>query len=1017
MGIVHFLLKRKLLVGLSMVLIFFIGLYATTQLDQELMPPITFDGASVYIDAGDMTTLDVEQLVTEPIEQVLQSIDGVKSFQSSTSVGTSSITIEMEEGLGEEITKEVELALNGLKPQLTGVDDIIVTPFSMNGTYEFYLDISQGNNDEMTEFARDVLEPRLESLPEVSDVLLVGMEEREILIELKMDKLNEFAVEPSQVISAIQNANSDLALGTLSDEEDEPTIRWNTSIHNVEDINAMRVPTMDGVKQISELASVTEQVTENSSGVWKNGSRDFILVQVARVSDHTQVQMAEAVRSEIALIKKEGLVSNFELNEIVAQADYVSDSIDGVTQNVLLGGILAIIILLLFLRNIRATIIVGLAIPISILLTFTAMWYFDYSFNMLSLIGLGLGIGMMVDASIVILESIYSKKENGMPNRKAVTTGVREVASAVLASMLTTIVVFLPIGLLGGEVGQFMIVLSVVIIITLVSSVVVSFTLIPTLAESFLKVRKKNKVQKEGKVLTKYVQFLQWMLRKKRARYSIILLFFVIFIGSLALITRVPMTVMPDVFNRYSEVAVVLESGVTPKEREEIAMQMNEQLATITDIKNTIIMDDVSSIYAIVNMTSAEDATMDQKEVNEQILSSLRELESAYPITSVNSAMSGGAGSPVSIVIQGEQLDKLTELSESMITELEKVDGLVGFSTSIEKKLKEERIILNEQNIDDDGLTTVQILSSIEHLFMKTQVTEITGDDLVTKNVVAVTDKESAKKEDVLANKILTQNGEEKELSEYISFEMIEAPTQIDHNDGERYVTVMADLEKIDLGTANREIEEVLNDFDVPSGYTISMGGDLEAQQDAMQEMMMILGIALFLVYVVMAVQFNSLVHPFIVMSIIPMTVTGVIIGLFLTQMELSIMSAMGIVMLIGIVLNNAILLLDRTKQLRLEGYSISDAIIDAGKTRMRPIFMTTLTTVGGMLPLAIATGVASNYQAPLAIVVISGLIFATFITLILIPAVYYLFEDLAIGLRRLFKRQKGKSNTIKIEG
>lgn len=260
----------------------------------------------------------------------------------------------------------------------------------------------------------------------------------------------------------------------------------------------------------------------------------------------------------------------------------------------------------------------------------------------------------------------------------------------------------------------------------------------------------------------------------------------------------------------------------------------------------------------------------------------------------------------------------------------------------------------------------------------------------------------------------MTPSGEKK-LSTYVSLENITSPTQLDRLDGERFIEITADIEDRDLGAINRDIQKLIQDFDIETGYKVAVGGDLEQQQEAAQDLIVIFAISLFLVFVVMAIQFNSLKHPIIILTIIPLTVTGVIIGLVLSQKELSLMSGIGIVMLIGIVLNNGILLIDRVKQLRNRGLSVDEAIIEAGKDRIRPIFMTTLTTVGGMVPLAFATGASSGYQSPLAVVIISGLLFATMITLFLIPSIYLLFEDIGRGFNKLFRRKKKDSDEIEI--
>ncbi|OIJ12288.1 acriflavin resistance protein [Anaerobacillus arseniciselenatis] len=1000
MQLLRFIIGRKILVTLMVVFIFIVGIFAANKLDRELFPAISFDGAQIYASAGQMTTLDVEEQVTKPIEQVLQNINGIKSIDSSSSVGVSSIIVMAEEGLGEEVYTEIESTMRGFENDLSGVDFISTFQFSTEQPYEFYMTITNGSNAEMSQFAKKTLKSRLEALPEVRTVSLNGFEEKEVIVELNLQKLQENGLTQQQVIQIIQQSNIDTSVATLEEEEGKPTVRWTTSFNELDDIKNLQIPSAQGIVELNEIAKVFEEKNTSTSIGWQNGDRDFIFVQIGRANGTTQIEMAESVRAEIEKIRAEGLVNGFQLNELVAQADYVTDALEGVSTNVLIGGLLALVILILFLRNLRATMIIALSIPLSILLTFTGMWLFDHSFNILTLIGLGLGIGMMVDSSIVILESIYRKKEQGLQNLEAVLQGVKEVATAVFASMLTTIVVFVPIGLLGGEMGQFMVILSLIVVVTLVSSVIVAFTLIPTLSENFLKLKKKKRARSEGVIISKYGKLVSWITRKKRNRYSIITIFMVVFISSIMLVTKIPMTVMPDVLNRYAELMVQLESGLTPAEREEVALKINQKISAIDDVESNLINDNIDMFYLLINMTPEEEATVEQRIVNENINRALRDLQDEYPIIGVATADFTGMSYPVVLEIKGNDLEQLSEIASNVISEMTSVEGLVGITSSANRKLNEELIELKTDQMKEDGVTALQVFGQFQEWSSRIPVGEIRLSDTAS-SIFVTTNIDINDKSSFLEQEIPTMGGMQK-LSTYIDLMPTEVPSEIKRKDGERMITVMADLEDRDLGSVNRDIEELLSDFNVPAGYTIGVGGSLQEQQEAQQEMLMILGIAIFLVYVVMAVQFNSLIHPFIVMSIIPMTATGALLGLLITQSELSVLSGMGMVFLIGIVLNNAILLIDRTKQLRLEGYDVKDAVVEAGKNRIRPIFMTTLTTAGGMFPLAIASGAASNYQSPLAIVIISGLLFATLITLLLIPSVYMLFEDIKRGLQSL---------------
>jgi multidrug efflux pump subunit AcrB len=1005
MKVLKMVVERKILVALMTVLVLAIGSFSIIELDKELMPPVTMDGAYVEVSAGEMAAIEVERTITNPLEQQIRGIEGVESVDSTSAIGRSSFQITFEQGRGDDLFKEVETAANTAKGGNAAIMDVTAGQYGTTQSYEFYMDVSGGSMEEMTAFAKKILEPRLEALPEVRDVSLAGVQEHEVIIELDRSKLTEKGLDSAAVIGAIQQVNSDATLGELSSDSGSPSLRWNTKLENVQDVENIKVPSQNGFIDLKDVANVRFQPVESSSFVWKNGTKDFIFVQVGRSANATQIEMAAAVRDEVKNIREDGLVKGFELNEMVAQADYVQESIDGVTGNILIGGVIAIAILLIFLRNVRATFIIGLSIPTSILLTFAAMWVFDYSFNMLTLIGLGLGIGMMVDSSIVIIESIYRKKEQGLGKLESVLEGTKEVSSAVIASMLTTIVVFLPIGLIGGDVGSFMIMLSAVVAITLISSVIVSFTLIPSLSEKMLKLRKPKKEHKEGPIMRIYSRLAAWAIRKKRYSFAVIAIFFLMFAGSLTLVTKIPMTIMPDMFNRYTELMVNLETGLSPEDKEDIAQGINQKLQSIEDVESNYVMDEGGMFYTIINMTKGDDITREQKDVNEDIMKELRSLTDSLPVKTVQSAMSAGGGSRVQVNITGEEFAELQKLSGDFSEKLEKIDGIVGVTNSMERTSKEQVVVLKEEPIEKAGLTQLQIRQFVEQAFMELPVGEMAMNEEKVPLALKWTEKTDSRSA-LLDLKIPTAQGE-KVLSSFIDLKSAETPNEISHHDGDRFISISADIEGRDLGAVNRDVQKLINDFEAPAGYSAAAAGDLEQQQELIMDMVFVLAIALFLVYLVMAVQFNHLGHPLIVMSVIPMTIVGVILGLFLTQMELSVMSGMGIVMLIGIVLNNAILLIDRTNQLRMEGLSIEDALLEAGKNRIRPIFMTTLTTVGGMLPLALASGTSGNYQAPMAMVIISGLMFATFITLLLIPAVYRLFSSSNLRFGWVKKKQK----------
>lgn len=989
MKLLNVLLERKLIVGLLMTFILGIGAYAMTQLEQELLPPISMDGGVVYLQSGSLSSLEVEERVTTIAEQRIENVDGLDSYSSTSTEGLTVIQFFTDEGEGDDVSREIESILNSAMTDMP-VTDMALYQFSTDQPYEFFMDISGGSLEEMTAFAKDIMKPRLEALPEVRDISFSGLEEKQWELAFDEDKLVENELTASQVVEYIQQVNFAASLGVLEEEASQPSYRWDQSFQSIDDLMDTRL----GAVQIRDIAKAEEITPENVADAWKNGDSGFIFTEIGRSEGVTQIEMAAAVRDEVQLMREEELISGFNLEEIVAQADYVQDSIDGVTQNVLYGGIIALFVLLLFLRSVRATLIVALSIPLALLLTFATMWFIGYSFNMLSMIALGLGIGMMIDASIVILEAIYRKKEEGYQGKEAVITGVKEVASAVIASVLTTVVVFLPIGLFSGEMGAFIIVLSLVVAITLISALLIAFTLIPALAENFLKLRKTSVKTSENKVIKAYGSILRWVSVKKRRSLSVISLFIIILGSSLFLTTKIPVSLMPDMLNRYSELMIGVEDGVSTSEREDIADAIHLKLQDIEDVEGYTVMDSQEYLYVLVNMTKEDDITLPQEEVNENIFAELRELEEDFPITSVGDAMDMGGQQPVQLTIQGEDFEELRSIADNLQEELETVDGVTNIVSSFQNQHETEQIVLNNDALEEDGISSMTIFENISATDFQEAITEVpsTGDSQEYIPVYLASEERPKTKKEILDLTVLTMNGE-KSLANYISFNTLETPNQIERIDGERSVKVTASIENRDLGSVNSDIQELLtNREDVP-GYDVQLGGDLQQQQEAMTDLLAIFAISLFLVYVVMAVQFNSLKHPLIIMAIIPFTATGVILGLLITQHELSIISAMGLLMLIGIVLNNAILLVDRTNQLRRKGYLIKEAVIQAGQDRLRPIFITSITTIGGLLPLAVLGGASAGYQAPLATVVISGLLFATAITLLLTPSIYLLVE------------------------
>ncbi|WP_202080455.1 efflux RND transporter permease subunit [Caldalkalibacillus salinus] len=1035
MKLLEFILQRKIIVGFLAVFILIFGLFAAQDLKIELMPDMTFDGASVQVHAGDESAVNVEQFITAPLEQSILALKNVDSVTSQSSTGLANIRVTFLEGTGDEAYRELESVVRRLQPQLPFVQEMLVQQFSMDSAYSFFIDVEGSSMDEMSQFVHDELKPRLESLREVSDVRVVGDQTDVLQIQLIEDRLAAYQLTPQQVIQSVQNENQLRSLGQVSVNDSPMNLRWDTRKQSIDEFKDMRIQTGSTIVTLEEIADVTQTESESSTRLWKNGDDTYISVQVGRSSDATDFQLTEAVRGLLDEMESDDLMGHLTVEELTSKGDYIGKTVYDVQTKVAVGGILAILLILLFLRNFRATLVIAVAIPSSVLLTLATVWVLDYSINVLTIIGLGLGIGMMVDTAIVMLESIYRKLEQGQSKFKAVTQGIKEVYTAIISATLTTIVVFLPIGMLSGEVGEFTFIMSIVIVIALLSSVFVSFTLIPVLAQQWIKKannndtassatsssdeqlssddklksnddkpRRSRRVKKEQYRL--YTTLTRGIVNKKRYRWLTIFLFVMVFVASIFLIPNIPQGLMPDVYDRQAELILSLEEMLSLEEQTQLADDLHQAFDAHSEIEDYLVnILDPKRVYLFINMTPEENATLSQTQVKQDIHDIVDSLKNDYPIQAVADAIfAGGGGAPIQVMVQGHDLDTLRQIGDDIATALDDLDGFSGVNHTLSQTNEELLINIDEEALSASQLTSAFLLQQLNlHLGQET-IDEVTLEGR-THPVVLTSDQKIEEAEDVTSLLVTTQAGVQ-DMSDFLALDVVPSPIEISRHDGMRSVVISADDTSQDLGQAQRDVQDVIASLEIPENYTVSTLGQLADQEETFTEILFIVIVALLLVYCVMAVQFNHLAHPFIVMSIVPLTFVGALFGLFVTQKELNAMSAVGVVILIGIVLNNAILLIDRTKQLKLQGLKSEEALVEAGRDRLRPIMMTALTTAAGMLPMAISTGGASHFQSPLAVVMIFGLLVSTLITLLLIPAIYMVYEDILKRVQSMFRRR-----------
>ncbi|MDQ0300369.1 multidrug efflux pump subunit AcrB [Salibacterium salarium] len=993
------LLRRKFIVVYATIGMIVVSMMFMDTLENQFYPEVTYDTVTVSAEASNVPASDMEENVTYPIEEALSNVEGIQGYESVSTDDLSSITVTLQEEVGDEAYEQLKNAVGEVEGSISTVHDIEISRNTSAQRYEFYMDIHDGDIGTMTTFAETTLKPRLESLQEVKEVRVVGQMERTVMVQLEPEQMNQAGVTYDEVENVLQQQNDNVSIGR-SNEEDTPVLTWNSSLQDMEEIENLFIPAENGVVLLSTIADIKVEESRNNQELWRDGDNNYVWVSVGRTNEATQAELTQAVRSELKVIEQEGNIDGFVLDETIVQSEFVENSIGNLQTNVLIGGFLVVLVLFLFLRNVAATVIMAISIPVTVLMTFLLMALFDFSINLISLLGIGIGLGMVVDSSIVIMESIYKKKERGLDDREATIQGTKEVFTPVIASTLTTIMVFLPIGLISGQVGEFAKVIAAVIVFSQLSALIMCFTFIPVMSEKWLKVKQKKESSKPSAFFAKIDRYIDWMGQKTRRKVGIVLLFFLVFLASLSLTFFTPVTVLPDFYDRQAEFYVGLEQQTTPEDRERVAESMSQFLSETEDIEGYNIRNfGQNQMYFYVKMTPEEEATVSQNEINSVIHDELQEMSKDHPITA-----SGSVTYPIQISIKGDDLDELRGLADGLDAELADISGIQGITSTFENSRDEQRIVVDRSNAAMDGLTPTDIKDELTLLstIRETGTIKAEGFSIPVMLSYGKEIQDATSLEEVEIN---TNNGE-KPLSDYITFEEALSPNEISHEDGERVIQLLGDVDGRDLSEVSDDIYQVVNNYMVEPGYSVEVGGQIADQETTSHEMYLVLLSAILLVFAIMSIQFNSLIHPFVVMSVIPLTLTGVLAGLFITQTDLNLLSAMGMLILIGIVVNNGILLIDRMKQLRIAGMERYDAMKKACKERYRPIFITFITTVSATIPLAITTGHAGQYQQPMAIALIFGLSFSMFITLMFLPVTYVLFEDIAQKMKdRFYKR------------
>ncbi|MCK8059583.1 MULTISPECIES: efflux RND transporter permease subunit [unclassified Fusibacter] len=1024
--------RRPVTILMVTLIVVILGFVSLTRLPIDLYPDFEIPVAIVSTNYEGAGPQEVENLVTARIEEAVGTVQNIETIQSISSEGNSLVIIQFAFGTDMnfaalDIREKVDFVAPFLPDDATNPLILKIDPNAQS-----IVDLSIYANDlALTQsVAQDEIKPRLERLEGVASVNLSGGYTPEIKIELKSEYVHGYGLDINQIAQMLRIENLNLPGGTVKKGERTLTVRTLGEFSTIDEIANLYLTLSSGESiKLRDVADITFGYKDVTSLVKTNG-KEAINLSIQKESGVNTVQVAERILTEVSEIQAD--FPQYELDVVTDQSRFIKASITNVVSSAGYGAVLAVLVLYLFLRNIRTTVIIGISIPVSIIATFVLLFYMNITLNLMTLGGLALGIGMLVDNSIVVLENIYRFRQMGHSKKDAAINGAKEVAMAVTASTLTTVAVFLPISFVEGITSTIFRELALTVAFSLGASLIVSLTVIPMLSSKILKVDAQMGSEHHGKsrifdwfynsfdkafsgLEHLYKKILRWAIHHKKTS---LLIAFLTFVTSMVSIFGIGQEFFPALDQGEFSISVNLALGSDLEETNTVVTTIEKYLKEQPDIEsvystvgsdgNAFLQTNATNTASVrIKLIPLTERMMTTTDLADQTRKFLRTLPGVDAKVNVISMGFGGMSqAPVNINIKGTNLEVLASIGEDIKALVQTVDGTREVEVSTGEGIEEILVHVTRNKAAYHGLNASGIANAVKTAIAGQTATtlKLDGDEIDVTIVGDPLYKESITGFGSLP--INTPYGYTVPLSEIAIIEVKEGPTSINRDNQSRFVSVTSQILNRDLGSIVTDIEAVLETYELPDNYYVTIGGENEEMIDAFKDLLLALILAIIIVYMVLASQFESLIHPFTIILTVPLSFSGALFGLFITGRTLSTPSFIGMIMLAGIVVNNAIVLVDYINTRRMAGESRDQAIEEAGPIRLRPILMTTLTTVLGLMPLALGIGEGAESQAPLATAVISGLLLSTLLTLVLVPVVYATFDEWRVKFNVRFNHE-----------
>ena len=994
-------IRRPVATTMVMLSFIFIGLLAMFSMKKELIPNINIPVVTISTTWSGAVSEDVESQVTKKIKDSLSNVEAIDKIQTVSAYSSSTVVVNFEYGVDTDekvtqIQREVSKITNDLPSDAN--TPLVRKVEAGSGNMTAVIAFNADSKTALTTFIKEQLKPRLESLPGIGQVDIFGNPDKQLQIQVDSDKLASYNLSPMELYNIVRTSVATYPIGKLSTGNKDMIIRFMGDLDYIDQYKNILISSNGNTLRLKDVADVV-LTTEDATNIGYLNGKESVVVLLQKSSDGDTITLNNAafkVIEEMRPYMPAGTEYSIEMDS----SENINNSISNVSSSAVQGLVLATIILFVFLKSFRTTVLISLALPVAIVFTFAFLSMRGTTLNLISLMGLSIGVGMLTDNSVVVVDNIYRHiTELNSPVREAAENGTEEVTFSVIASALTTIVVFLPILFIPGLAREFFRDMSYAIIFSNLAAIIVAITLIPMLASRFL--NRKSMKSEDGKFFKKvkafYLKVINSAISHKGLTVLIMvgLFFFSILVGPKLL----KFEFMPKQDEGKYSLTAELQKGTDLAKAERIARELEEIVKNDPHTQSYLMLVSTSSISVNANVGKKNT----RKESVFTIMDDIRKKASNVldaRISMANQFSGGKTSKDIEFLLQGSNQDEIKKFGKQLLEKLQNYDGMVDISSTLDPGIIELRLNIDRDKIASYGISPTVIAQTVSYYMLGGDKANTATLKTDSEEIDVLVRLPKEKRNDI--NTLSSLNikvGDNKfvKLSDVATLQYAEGTSEIRKKNGIYTVTISGNDGGVGLGKIQSKIIEEFNNLEPPSTISYSWGGQSEKMQKTMSQLSFALSISIFLIYALLASQFESFILPFIIIGSIPLALIGVIWGLVVLRQPIDIMVMIGVILLAGVVVNNAIVLIDFIKTMRTRGYDKEYAIIYSCETRLRPILMTTMTTVFGMIPMALGLGEGSEFYRGMAITVIFGLSFSTILTLVLIPILYSVVDSFTV--------------------